>query len=163
SDAMSWSVPALVPGTQKGFGPFLAANSTGRWELTWQAAQLSGLELVSTAIFSAHSADGLTWTLPVALSNPLFRRDAHEFDPRVTATGSAQWVAIWGIDNAIHNGVGQIPTYEDIVASRSADDGATWSTPTRISTTIPASGYNTVFNRNPWLASAPGGRVVAAW
>ena len=75
----------------------------------------------------------------------------------VASDGAGAWVAVWFSDENLG---GTIGTDDDILVSRSSDDGATWTVPVALNTNA---GTDSGVDSRPVVASNGAGAWVAVW
>ncbi len=87
----------------------------------------------STAeVLAARSTDGgRTWAPSVQLTDTLPGQRFRNSSPGVATDGAGHWVAAW-FSNDDHGLT--LPSLDDVVVVRSADDGVTWTVPAPLST-----------------------------
>ncbi|MCC6490798.1 MAG: exo-alpha-sialidase, partial [Candidatus Hydrogenedentes bacterium] len=82
---------------------------------------------------------------------------AHDVDPKVSTDGNGTWVAVWRSTDTLGNTIG---TDEDILYSRSTDEGAPWGSPAALNTNAAT---DTGQDYEPNVSADGGGTWVAAW
>lgn len=127
----TWSTAALLyagaatDGTLIDLSPRVAGDATGHAVALWTSANDLGGTIGNDAdIVAVTSADaGVTWSAPVAVNSSAATDGGFsDFDGVLTTDGAGTWMASWrsqwpptGTDN-------------EIMASRSTNNGASWST-----------------------------------
>ena len=99
--------------------PTVAVNGEGVWMALWRSTtdiEGSGQDF---DIAGAISTDGgITWTNPFFANDDAFTDSNSEVTPHLAGGPNGTWIAVWEQSNS-----------GSVVASRSIDDGATWSPP----------------------------------
>ena len=111
----------------------LAADQAGNWVAVWNTTDSLGGTIGSDAdILVARSTDvGATWTDPAPLntnagSDSETESTPQDYNPQITTDGSGNWVTVWTSYSSLGGSIG---SDADILVSRSADAGATWTDP----------------------------------
>jgi hypothetical protein len=118
------STPLSTPIHDDNRSVTVATNGAGTWIAAWQY-RLPAAFTDTDIMFSRSTDDGATWTSPAAL-NTNAATDLYIDDtlPDIAYDGIGTWVATWTGRSFFG------PTFTGVLASRSTDDGITWSTPT---------------------------------
>ena len=146
--------------------PWVAVDDFGNWVAVWDSQEdLNGTAGTDTDLFVAKSSDnGGTWTAPVLL-NTNGNSDVGSFDspsdhgPQIATDANGNWVAVWvgSYDLAGISG----STDADIFVAMSGDSGATWTSPSQLSTSgasdsgadfFPGIFYQHVGGEGSWMA-----------
>jgi len=163
-NGVTWTAPAALNqnaaiDTGDDTAPALVTDGNGAWIVAWS----SGDDLMGTIggdadiLFARSVDDGASWTTPAALNTNAGGDSGTDFAPRLAVDGLA-WVALWASDDSLN---GTIGTDVDILLSRSADGGTTWTAPTALDTT--AAGDGSTIDHEPHVTNDGGGTWVATW
>jgi hypothetical protein len=145
--------------TGSDWAPQVTTDGTGNWVAVWASYDSLG-ETIGTDsdILVSRSADaGATWTAPVPLNTNAGSDSGHDLYPQVTTDGEGAWVAVWRSNDSLG---GTIGTDYDILVSRSADAGATWTAPAALSTNASSDSRS---DDNPQVTTDRAGNWVAVW
>ncbi len=138
----------------------VATDGIGNWVAVWQSDDNLGVPMVTeNDIFVSRSSDaGLTWSPPARISIVTGSVD-NEADtrPEIVTDSSGTWIAVWECESKVLGPNGQDI---DIFVARSADNGASWSTPLALNTNSAADAGDDVAVH---LATDGLGNWVAAW
>ena len=165
SDAgASWTAPAALntnAATDSGDDaePQVTTDRGGNWVAVWSSADALGSGIGSDwDILVARSSDaGVTWTAPVALGTNAATDSGHDWSPQVTADGAGNWVAVWYSNDSLGSTIG---IDDDILVSRSSDDGATWTAPAALNTNAATDSGG---DELPQVTTDGAGNWVAVW
>ena len=153
----TWTAPAPLntnAGTDTGgdTNPQLSTDETGNWVVVWRSNDTLGGTIGSDYdILVSRSADaGATWTAPA----PLTTNSGIDDHPQITTDGVGNWVAVWDSDDSLGGTTG---TDGDILVSRSADVGVTWTAPTPLNTNA---GADSGLDAYPQITNRPGGQLA---
>ena len=156
----TWSAPVTLQGplslgTAASGTPSVTTDGKGRWIAAW------GLPLSSSGDYDIYFAisdnNGASWTSAAALNTNAATDSGLDFIPALATDGNGNWVCTWTSTDSLG---GTIGTDQDILVSRSSNNGSTWSFPSPLNTT--AAG-DTVDDRYPALATNGQGIWVASW
>lgn len=134
----TWTAPVALnsnAATDSGgdFLPRVATDGAGIWVAVWQSGDsLGGTIGLDDDILVARSTDnGATWSSPAPLNSTATTDLETDNYPSVATDGMGNWVAVWESTNTLG---GTIGLDMDILASRSTDGGATWTSPAAVNT-----------------------------
>ncbi len=102
--------------------------------------------------------DGFCWVAPDWLESTATSEEDFDFNPDVATDGHGTWIAVWWSDPASPIGLG----VSSIMASRSTDDGRTWS-PAAAITTWDAGTNGNGWRSQPAVATDGRGRWAVVW
>mmetsp|Transcript_20142 Transcript_20142/g.47038 ORF Transcript_20142/g.47038 Transcript_20142/m.47038 type:complete len:6215 (+) Transcript_20142:20-18664(+) len=124
-NGMTWSTPVqLAPPPATNTKPHVLATPLSAVVLAVWSTIGPGGDLDVAYVRSSDS--GVSWT-PFEYLNTNFDVDAgDDAHPRLGADGNGTWLTVWHSDNSLADQVG---TDQDILLSRSFDDGKHWSVP----------------------------------
>jgi len=136
--AATWTAPAPLntnAGTdlRDDWDAQVATDSEGHWVAVWDSRD-SLDETIGTDgdILVARSTDnGASWTAPVALNTNAATDAGYDWDPRVTTDGEGNWLVVWWSHDTLG---GTIGPDDDILVSRSTDNGVIWTPPVALNT-----------------------------
>jgi hypothetical protein len=164
-NGINWTAPLALNSTAysdtvEGEGdPAITTDGHG----TWVAAYSSSNDLGGTIgqdwdiLFSRSFDNGATWTDPLPLNGNAASYGGSDWGVRLTNDGQGTWVAVWGTDDTLG---GTIGTDQDILFSRSTDNGSTWTYPQPLNTNA---GVDTGGDGGAWVAMDGRGNCVAVW
>jgi sulfatase modifying factor 1 len=165
NEGATWTVPVPLNGNavidlgQDQF-PHISTDGVGNWVAVWDSDD-SFFDTVGTDtdIFVARSSDaGETWTPPEPLATSYAETSTrHDFHPEVTTDGAGIWMAVWHSINSFGDTIG---TDDDIILSRSASAGETWTPPVPLNTNAATDFGLDAFAQ---LATDGQGNWVAVW
>jgi len=160
-DGATWTAPmALNTNASTDSGgddfPAVASDGDGAWVAAWYSSDTLGGTIGSDAdiLVSRSGDDGATWTAPMALNTNAGADAGGDYRPAVASDGAGAWVAVWDSND------GTSGADEDILVSRSGDDGATWTAPMALNTNAGTDSGSDYF---PAVASDGAGAWVAVW
>ena len=133
----------------------VATDRFGNWVAVWHTGgDLGGTIGFDGDILVSRSADnGSTWTAAAPLHTDATTDTVRDGWPTVATDRNGVWVAAWwSFDDPT--------TVGSVLASRSLDDGATWSTPALITThNVPNAGFASL----PQVAADAAGNFLVLW
>lgn len=127
----TWSTNAALntdAATDTGYETFpsIATDRDGNWVVVWEG-NVDSAKTASTdyETMSARSSDnGSTWSAPIPVNNDALTDDDYDSSPSIATDRAGTWIAIWRKDGDSQSPFGND---NDIVASKSTDNGATWT------------------------------------
>jgi hypothetical protein len=132
-NGVSWStVQALNSnaGSDSGWDeyPYPVTDGNGNWVIVWRSDDTLGTTIGSDydILFSRSADNGVSWSPVQALNTNAGPDSGDDAYPSVMTDGNGNWVAAWRSDDTLSGTVGDD---NDILFSRSTDNGATWSAP----------------------------------
>jgi len=160
----TWTAPAALNANAANdsgsdLAPQVTTDGAGHWVAVWYSSDdLGGTIGTDYDILVSRSIDnGATWTYPAALNTNAEQDLGGDTNPQVTTDGAGHWVAVW---HSTENLGGTIGTDNDILVSRSIDNGATWTYPAALNTNAATdSGTDTC----PQVTTDGAGHWVAVW
>jgi hypothetical protein len=137
----------------------VATDGGGNWVAVWDSRDSLGGTIGTDGdiLVSRSTGDGATWTPPTALNTNATTDSGFDWDPRVTTDGGGHWVAVWWSEETLG---GTIGADDDILVSRSEDNGATWTPPTALNTNAGTDSGGDWF---PRVVTDGEGNWVAVW
>lgn len=140
-------------------GAFVEVDGFGNWVAVWSSDDsLGGTIGLDDDILVARSTDGgATWTAPVALNTNAATDSGDDNSPRVATDSDGNWVAVWQSFDTLG---GTIGIDSDILVSRSADNGASWSAPAALNSSAATGSGDDV---TPHIATDSTGNWVTVW
>jgi len=137
-NGQTWTAPAALntnAGTDSGndFHPEVTTDGAGHWVAVWVSNDSLGATIgTDYDVLVSRSVDnGQTWTAPAALNTNADTDVGADEYAQVTTDGAGHWVAVWYSKDDLG---GTIGTDRDILISRSADNGQTWTAPAALNT-----------------------------
>jgi hypothetical protein len=140
-------------------GSQVTTDGLGHWVAVWESNENLGGTIGTDfdILVSRSTNNGATWTAVAALNTNAATDLGGDSAPQVTTDGAGHWVAVWKSNDSLG---GTIGTDNDILVSRSTDNGATWTAPVALNTNAATdSGYDT----GPQVTSDGGSNWVAVW
>ncbi len=147
-NAVTWTNPQLLrPEVSSSGMPTIATNGSGRWVAAWEAGD---------AMYTSISTDdGVTWGTPVTI---LAAGDGFQLYPSIATDAAGTWVLVWQSTGLLGGATGG--NDDDILFSRSIDNGATWS-PVSMLNSDGGAGYQGY--GNPSIVTDGSGNWVTVW
>ncbi len=133
----TWTAPAAVntnAASDSGadLRPGVATDGIGNWVVVWNSnSNLNSTGTDNDVYVARSSNNGTTWTAPGTLNSNGGTDSGTDEYVRVNTDGLGNWLAVW---NGPANFGGSGTDY-DIWITQSTNNGATWSTMTRMNTT----------------------------
>ncbi len=148
----TWSAPTTLASVGNDYWPKLAADGNGNWLAVWSCNN------PDLDIFFSRSTDGgLNWSVPAALNSNAATDTGADWHPCLVTNGNGNWIVSWYSDDDL--GI-ELGTDYDILYSRSADHGATWSAVNALNTNA---SLDEGSDSDVTLATDGNGTWIAAW
>ncbi|UCE62458.1 MAG: exo-alpha-sialidase [Phycisphaerales bacterium] len=116
----------------------LAPDGLGNWVAVWYSdeqyiGEPPGNDIGTDCdiLFSCSTDNGVTWTEPSVLNTNAASDTGEDKHPWVATDSAGNWVTVWWSSDDLSGTVG---TDEDILFSRSIDNGTTWTSPAPLNT-----------------------------
>lgn len=129
----TWSDPATLntnaaTDSNTDQSPAIASDKHGHWVVVWGTFDSLGGSIGNDGdiLVSRSSDNGATWTSPAALNTNAASDSAMDSFPCVVSNTMGTWITAWQVSDMSGTGYG---SDADVLYSRSADNGATWSAP----------------------------------
>jgi hypothetical protein len=106
--------------------PDIATDRAGNWLVTWSSGDSKG-GMIGTDrdILLARSSDfGGSWSASTPLNSNAASDSNSDWSPRLATDRRGNWVAVWTSSDGLDDAIG---VDRDVLTSRSADNGLTWS------------------------------------
>ena len=164
--AYAWTAPAALntnAGSDSGadWWPQVTTDGAGNWVAVWESDEANvggGIGTDKDILVSRSTDNGATWTAPAALNTNASSDWGHDLNPQVTTDGAGNWVAVWySYEADVGGGIGWD---DDILVSRSTDNGTTWTAPAALNTNA---GSDSVWDQLPQVTTDGAGNWVAVW
>jgi len=138
--------------------PALATDGKGVWVAVWMSNDDLGGPIGTDwdILLAISTDDGLTWTDPVALNDAASDSGA-DWYPQVATDGLGNWVVVWMSSDDLDGAIG---SDWDILASRSFDNGWTWTAPTYVNDNAAEDSGD---DHQPQITSDGPGAWVVSW
>jgi hypothetical protein len=160
----SWTAPAALntnaaTDSRDDYWPQVTTDGAGSWVTVWGSNDSLGGTIGTDydILVSRSTNNGASWTAPAALNTNAASDAGDEYEPQVTSDGGGNWVAVWSSNDGLG---GTIGIDNDILVSRSIDNGAAWTAPASLNTN---SASDSGYDRNPQATTDGGGNWVAVW
>ena len=156
----TWSAPAplyadAASDTGNDDRPQIAVDDGGVWLVVWDAPGRFGND---RDVLYARSLDGgVGWTAPAALGSNATTDRGTDQRPQPASDGAGGWLVVWASTDSLGNTIG---IDFDILVTRSADGGITWSPVRALNGN--AAGDHALDDR-PQLATDGNGTWVVVW
>jgi hypothetical protein len=137
----------------------VTTDGGGNWVAVWYSGDSLGGTIGTDydVLVSLSTNNGATWTTVQPLNTNAGTDSGNDRSPQVTTDGAGVWVAVWESGDTLG---GTIGTDTDILASRSTNNGATWTTVQPLNTNaVTDSGAD----YSPQLTTDGAGNWVAVW
>ncbi|MCH7958582.1 MAG: exo-alpha-sialidase [Candidatus Hydrogenedentes bacterium] len=167
----TWSAPAPLNDNaviDTGNDGFVSVTSDGgaNWVAVWESNQnLGGAIGTDIDIFVSTSSDtGATWSSTVRLNTNAATDTGNDLSPVVATDTAGNWVVVWhSLEENVLDAFGSVINVgidSDILVSRSADNGNSWTAPQALN--INAS-IDTGQDQNPVITVDSVGNWTVAW
>jgi hypothetical protein len=160
----TWTAPAILntnADTDSGddWAPQVTTDAGGNWVAVWYSTENLGgtIGMDYDILVSGSTDNGITWTTPAALNTNAVSDSGLDWLPQVATDGGGNWVAVWWSNDRLG---GTIGTDDDILVSRSTDNGATWTAVAALNTNAASDSGD---DRHSQVATDGGGNWVAVW
>ncbi|MBN1516797.1 exo-alpha-sialidase [Candidatus Sumerlaeota bacterium] len=137
-DGVSWTTPTALntnaaTDTGDDLSPQITVDTFGNWIAVWSSNDsLSGSIGADYDVLIAISTDdGMSWTTPTALNTNSSVDAGDDCEPQIATDDAGNWIVAWRSDDSLSNTIG---TDDDILVSRSSDNGLNWSSPIALNT-----------------------------
>jgi len=161
---VTWTAPAILntnagEDSRNDWYPQVATDRAGNWVAVWESYDTLGGTLgTDQDILVSRSTDaGLTWTPPAPLNTNAASDSGGDTRPQITTDGEGNWIAVWSSSDRLGGTVG---TDRDILVSRSADAGDTWTAPAPLNTNA---NLGSASDFNPQVTTDGAGNWLAVW
>jgi hypothetical protein len=160
----NWTAPTALntnAGSDSGadYVPQVTTDRAGNWVAVWNSSDTLGATIGTDfdILVSRSTDNGATWTAPAALNTNAGSDFGADWFPQVTTDGAGNWLAVWQSTDTLGATIG---TDYDILISRSADNGATWTAPAALNTNA---GTDSSFDEVPQVTTDGAGDWLAVW
>ncbi|UCC29985.1 MAG: exo-alpha-sialidase [Phycisphaerales bacterium] len=161
---ITWDVPAALntnaaSDSRRDSDPQLATNATGGWVVIWESSDDLGGTIGRDLdiLFSRSTDNAVTWSPPAPLNTNAAFDSGSDRHAQFATDRAGHWVVAWFSTDDLGGTIGD--DY-DVLFSRSADDGLTWTAPAPLNNNAP---FDDRWDRHPDLATDGTGNWVAAW
>lgn len=139
--------------------PQLTTDGLGNWVALWPSDDDLGgtIGVDSDILLSRSTDDGVTWTTPAALNTNAAFDTGWDRAVQLTTDRQGNWVAVWTSNDDLDETIGKD---DDILVSRSMDNGATWTAPIPLNSDAASDGRG---DFSPQLTTDGHGNWVAVW
>jgi len=163
NNGLSWSaVAALNTNAASDTGhdrrPYIASNGAGQWVCVWHSDDsIGGSGTDNDILASTSSNNGTSWSAPTIVNTHATTDTGSDTGAKIATDGAGNWIAVWQSQDSLG---GTIGTDNDILYSRSANNGASWSAVAILNTNAAT---DTGSDANVKLACDGGNNWVAIW
>jgi len=163
-NGVSWSAPAALntnaaSDSGNDYRPQLNTDGVENWVAVWYSYDDLGGTIGTDAdvLFTRSIDNGVSWSATAALNTNATSDTGYDHYPEITTDGAGNWVAVWFSNENLGETIG---TDEDILFSRSIDNGVSWSAPAALNTNAASDSGSDVA---PRLTTDGAGNWVAVW
>lgn len=160
----TWTAPAILdpfadaPPEQEfedDFHPFVVTDGADHWVAAWYTHDNHGGTIGDDTdiLVSVSTNGGASWTSSVPLNSDATTDDVGDSTPSIATDAGGLWVAVWS------KAITEAGDY-DLYASRSTDNGHTWSPLTLLH---PSMASDTGYDGSPSIATDRLGHWVVVW
>lgn len=133
----------------------IATDGHGNWVTVWQSDQRLG-DGIDISI--ARSSDGgVTWTAPTTLNSNAATHSGLDSGPMIASDVAGTLVVAWTSDDPLNDTIG---SDRDLLFTRSADGGVTWSVAAPLNTNAEGDAGD---DKRPIVAADGAGNWLATW
>jgi len=161
-DGTTWSDPALLNPADSTIkhdkDPNIETNGQGRWIASWSSEEdIASNGIDGDVVYVVSDDNGLTWTAPKMLNHYATSDSANDRYINIRNDGGNNWLATWSGSYDLNFGDGNDL---DIFASRSNDNGETWTD----AYVINSNGFSdTGIDYIPGLVMDKNGNAIVVW
>jgi len=131
-NGLTWSPPVVVNSNaasddgSRDQEPSLASDGNGNWVCVWHSDNVIGTDDRDDYDIrvSRSSDNGATWSEVQNVNSDFATDAAYDQNPRIATDLTGNWLVVWESEYSLGGTIGDDT---DILYSRSADNGATWS------------------------------------
>ena len=160
----TWSAPVPLnsnAATDAGndFSVTLGTDRRGTWIAVWCSTDdlAAPADSDSDLVFARSFDNGATWSPPEFVSPNAGSDDGEDFNPQIACDRQGRWVVVWESGATLG---GTIGTDQDILVTRSTDNGTTWSSPAALNS---SAFVDSELDSFPSLATDAAGAWVCVW
>ena len=164
---ITWTDPAPLntnAGSDSGDDRYaqVMTDGAGNWVAVWECRDsLGGTIGTDLDILVSRSTDaGASWTTAAPLNTNAGSDSGNDYYPQVTTDWAGNWVAVWYSVDSLG---GTIGTDTDILLSRSADAGSTWTAPTPLNTNAGSDSGDDGYYSPSQITTDGAGNWIAVW
>jgi Neuraminidase (sialidase) len=146
------------------YSPQVATDGNGNWVAIWYSEHDLGGTLGTDGdiLVSRSSDNGATWTSAAPLHSHFENDSGSDVHFALTPTQTAgSWLVVWRSNDDLDDLGPSIGTDNDVLASRSTDNGATWSAPEPVNNDAGSDTGGDGWGIN--MATDGAGTVVVTW
>lgn len=164
-NGVSWSAPARLNSNaatdnRPDTDPRIVTNATGQWLVVWSSTNnVTGNGIEGDILLSRSNDNGQMWTAATPLNTNAVGDAGADVTPTLTWDGSGNWLAAWTSNDSLGNTIG---TDNDILISRSINNGLTWSAPIPLNTNA-ATDLNTGTDEFSQITCDMNGGFMGVW
>jgi len=147
------------------YNPKLATDRAGNWIAVWHSESTLGNTIGPDfdILLSRSTNNGVNWSAVQPLNANADVDTAEDIDPEIATDEAGRWVVVWSSDNRAFGGLPGTPSEKEVLISRSADRGESWSYPAALTANAvvddsfnasPAINYGTATWTATWASAA---------
>jgi len=135
-----------------------ATDGAGTWIAVWMSAEyIQGQTFEYDVSYIVSADNGATWSAPALLNMNAATDSYSDLFPSVATDGMGTWLVAWCSTEPFD---GVYDNEQDVLVSRSDDNGATWTPPALLNTNAMTDSFNDQFRH---IAADGLGNFVAVW